>query len=455
MDYIYSKLNNNLVNVNRIEYIVLKECEIEGCPIDELKKGDLYLETKILNDDRLIFTNLSQISDTSKETNVKLEEEIANRINQGNTLQTNINNETKRTDNMINQLNENIKIIVNQLNKNIATIVETINTNLDNESKERLKQDTILDNRITEEVNKINDSATSDKEEINKRIDEEVATLNSTISSTKQELQTNIDAVDKDLQDKYEYAMESVTESFDVVRQAIAEETTRATQAETTLQNNIDTEAQQRQEAISTLTERIAAEEVRAAAEEANLDKEIKAEAAERINADNDLSQRIGNLEGKTTRLYYGEGTLSSPTATEIQQFITNLEVNPPYEPPYSGIAVVVKLTDENTYHIWHYYTNLSSWKDDGVDLVSSFTNTSAGIITGTTSVGYISAVSGYGKVNGWEELNSTISSNYTTLNNKIDSAVSTINTISEKLNNINTTSSSLATLSFEDLGEI
>ena len=495
MDYIYSKLNNNLVNVNRIEYIVLKECEIEGCPLDELKKGDLYLETKILNDDRLIFTNLSQISDTSKETNVKLEEEIANRISQGNTLQTNINNEAKRTDNMINQLNENvhsqfvalnkiivdsiniinggieeerqtrakadytlqsnldketqrvnsmierinnnIKFIVDQLNQNIATIVETINTNLDNESKERLKQDTILDNRITEEVNKINDSVISDKDEINKRIDEEVATLNSTISSTKQELQTNIDAVNQDLQDKYEYAMESVTESFNIVRQTITEETTRATQAETTLQNNINNETQERQEAISTLTDRISAEEVRAAAEEANLDKEIKAEAAERINADNDLSQRIGNLEGKTTRLYYGEGTLSSPTATEIQQFITNLEVDPPYEPPYSGIAVVVKLTDENTYHIWHYYTNLSTWKDDGVDLVSSFTNTSAGIITGTSSVGYISAVSGYGKVNGWEELNSTI------------------DTISEKLNNINTTSSSLATLSFEDLGEI
>lgn len=429
MDYIYGKLDNNLVDINRIEYIQLKVCNLDNNPIEGLKSGQYYLETKIIDSDLLIYTDLSALNKDDDNITSKLEQEIQDRINQDNILKTNIDNEATRTDNMINQVNENIKVIVDQLNQNIATIVETINTNLDNESKERLRQDTILDNRITEEVNKINDSAISDKDEINKRIDEEVATLNSTISSTKQELQTNIDAVDKDLQDKYEYAMDSVSESFDQVRQTIIEETTRATQAENTLQSNIDTETQERQEAISTLTERIAAEEVRAAAEEANLDKEIKAEAAERINADNDLSQRIENLEGKTTRLYYGEGTLASPTATEIQQFITNLEVNPPYEPPYSGIAVVVKLTDENTYHIWHYYTNLSTWKDDGVDLVSSFTNTSAGIITGTSSVGYISAVNGYGKVNGWEELNATTSNNYTILNEKIDSSISTINT--------------------------
>ena len=236
------------------------------------------------------------------------------------------------------------------------------------------------------------------------------------------------------------------------------------------------------EDSVSALTDRIAAEEVRAAAEEANLDKEIKAEASERIQTDNTLSSnlsseitratnaesvlstnitnlqatvsnnfttlsnaieqeeqarsetdnalstRIDNLEGKTTRLYYGEGTLSSPTATEIQDFIDNLEVDPPYTAPYSGIAVVVKLTDENTYHIWHYYANLNAWKDDGVDLVNTFTNDFKGIIQGTTSVGYISAENGFGRVNGWNELNATLSSNYTALDNKINSSVSTLN---------------------------
>ena len=243
---------------------------------------------------------------------------------------------------------------------------------------------------------------------------------------------------------------------------------------------------------VGALTNRIAAEEVRAAAEEANLDKEIKAEAGERIQADNtlstnlaseitratnaenalstnltnlqttvsnnfttlssaiaqeeqarsgadnDLSQRIDNLEGRTTRLYYGSGTISSPTATEIQTFISNQEVDPPYTAPYSGIAVVVYLTDENTYHIWHYYSNLSGWKDDGIDTVSTFTNDTRGIIQGTLSVGYISAENGFGKVNGWSELNTTISNNYSTLNTKIDNSALNIN------NNVSTLSTRL-----------
>ena len=544
MDYIYSKLNNTLVDINRIDEITLNKCEQKGVPLESLNVGDYYLKITIVDSNKISYCDLSDLTNDNKNLIEKLNKEIADRIlavkteeertnnmiNQLNqnvhsqltqlnkilvdsintinggieeerevreeadtTLQANLDKESQRVDNMINQVNENIKIIVGQLNQNIASIVLTINTNLDNESKERLKQDNILNERITDEITNLStttseqltnltNTVNQNKEDINNRVDEEVSNINNTINTTKQELQTNIDAVDKDLQDKYEYAMDSVSESFDAVRQTIIEETTRATQAENTLQSNIDTETQERQEAISTLTERITTEEVRAAAEEANLDKEIKAEASERIQADNtlssnlsneikratdaentlstnltnlqsvvsnnfttlsnaieqeeqvrseadnDLSRRIDNLEGKTTRLYYGEGTLTSPTATEIQAFINNLEVEPPYTAPYSGIAVVVYLTDEKTYHIWHYYTNLNGWKDDGIDTVSTFTNDTKGIIQGTTSVGYISAENGFGKVNGWDQLNTTVDTNYSTLNTKIDTLDDKVN---------------------------
>lgn len=516
MDYIYSKLNNALVDINRIDEITLNKCEKEGIPLESLKVGDYYLKVTVVDSDRVSYCDLSDLTSDNNILNEKIEKEIADRI-------IAVKSEEERTNNMIDQLNQNVHSQLTQLNQILIDSINTINggieeerkiraeadatlqSNLNNESKERLKQDTILDERITNEISNLSTTTSEqltnltnivnqNKEDINNRVDEEVATLNNTISTTKQELQTNIDAVDKDLQDKYEYAQETITSTFSQVRQSIADEIERATQAETTLQSNIDKEIQDRKDAITTLsnqttsslsvlTDRIAAEETRASAEETNLDKEIKAEASERIQADNtlstnlaseitratnaektlstnitnlqetvsnnfttlsnaieqeeqirseadnDLSRRIDNLEGKTTRLYYGEGTLTSPTATEIQNFITNLEVDPPYTVPYSGIAVVVKLTDENTYHIWHYYANLSSWKDDGVDLVNTFTNDFKGIIQGTTSVGYISAENGFGKVNGWSELNTTISNNYSTLNAKIDNSVSAIDT--------------------------
>ena len=392
MDYIYGKLDNNLVDINRIEYIQLKVCDLDNNPIEGLKVGQYYLETKIVDSNLLIYTDLSALNKDDDSITSKLEQEIQDRINQGNTLQTNINNEATRTDNMINQLNENVHSQFVTLNKILIDSINTINGGIEEETTRATQAEQQISDNLSQEIQNRKDAITN----LSQALDSEISR-----ATTKENL----------------------------LETGINNEKDRATQAENTLQSNIDIEAQQRQEAVSTLTDRIAAEEVRAAAEEANLDKEIKAEAAERIDADNDLSQRIDNLEGKTTRLYYGEGTLSSPTATEIQQFITNLEVNPPYEPPYSGIAVVVKLTDENTYHIWHYYANLNAWKDDGVDLVNTFTNDFKGIIQGTTSVGYISAENGFGKVNGWSELNTTISNNYSTLNNKIDNSISAINT--------------------------
>lgn len=129
------------------------------------------------------------------------------------------------------------------------------------------------------------------------------------------------------------------------------------------------------------------------------------------------LSTRIENLEGKTTRLFY-DGEVNPPSASDINTWITGLEAKPPYTEPFSGITVVVHMTDENTYHSWHYYENLESWKDDGIDTVSTFTNESSGIIKGSTKSGYIGASEdGTGFVNGWdtkttaEDVNSIISS--------------------------------------------
>ena len=103
-------------------------------------------------------------------------------------------------------------------------------------------------------------------------------------------------------------------------------------------------------------------------------------------------TSRIKALEGKTTRLLYIAKT--DPTAEDINTFVTGLG----YKAPFEGIAVVV----DETYHIWHYYENSSSWKDDGVDTVNQFTNDIAGIIKGSEEDGKVYAeTDGTGSVYG------------------------------------------------------
>ena len=132
---------------------------------------------------------------------------------------------------------------------------------------------------------------------------------------------------------------------------------------------------------------------------------------SEDLNALNTLKSKVENLEGKTTRLLYTEST--NPTKEEINNFVIGLG----YTSPFEGIAVVI----EQTYHIWHYYSNDNiGWKDDGQDTVSAFTNDIAGIIKGSRETeGKVYAESdGTGSVNGWDTLTTKINNHIDNTNN-------------------------------------
>lgn len=112
-------------------------------------------------------------------------------------------------------------------------------------------------------------------------------------------------------------------------------------------------------------------------------------------------TSKIEQLENKTSRLIYDDK--SNPTASDINNFA----VSEGYEPPFAGLSVVVA----DTYHIWHYYANVG-WKDDGLDIVQQFTNTTAGVIMGSELDGKIYAeTDGTASVNGWGALTGSVSS--------------------------------------------
>lgn len=113
------------------------------------------------------------------------------------------------------------------------------------------------------------------------------------------------------------------------------------------------------------------------------------------------LISKVAALEGRAVRLMYTAGT--SPTASEIAAFVASEG----YTQNLEYIAVVVK----QTFHVWHYYTTDGTWRDDGVDTVSQFTNIIAGLIKGSATDGKIYAENdGTGSVYGWDALKGRVS---------------------------------------------
>lgn len=105
-----------------------------------------------------------------------------------------------------------------------------------------------------------------------------------------------------------------------------------------------------------------------------------------------------------------------------------------------TGINNVIngaKINDSDNSKVWTYYTNTLTWypaTNTSQVTVNTFTNSSAGIIKGSTATGQVFAESdGTGSVNGWDALNNTVaakadasslasvatSGNYSDLDNK------------------------------------
>lgn len=325
MDYVYAKLNNKLVDVNRIEYIHLQRCSVEGSPISTLKIGDYYLETKVYDSDRAIYTDLSPLNEDTTTLSALLSQEVANRIQADAALQESLSSLSVELQKEV----EGRKADVTEINQTLSSLTSEV-ADLDSTAIKHGKDTSIVNELQTSLVLKdtSSDGAASlygtlklDTSKNNGEVGIGFSRQGNSVTTIGLQYNTTKPAI-LDTTNAYGYG--SGWRNI-AVEDQITEEKNRALQAEGQLTASLDQEK------------------------------------SERLAADDALSTRIGNLEGKTTRLYYGEGTLSTPTAADIQSFIDSLEVAPPYTPPYSGIAVVVKLTDEGTYHIWHYYANLSA----------------------------------------------------------------------------------------------
>ena len=92
MDFIYSRLNNNLVDINRLESITLLKCEQENIPLEGLNIGDYYLKFTVVDSDKINYCDLSQLNDDEKSAADALYEEQQRAIARENTIENNSGN---------------------------------------------------------------------------------------------------------------------------------------------------------------------------------------------------------------------------------------------------------------------------------------------------------------------------------------------------------------------------
>lgn len=62
MDYIYSKIDNNLIDVNKIDKIETLICAEKDQPLVNLSVGDYYLKVTFVNSEENFYYYLSEVN---------------------------------------------------------------------------------------------------------------------------------------------------------------------------------------------------------------------------------------------------------------------------------------------------------------------------------------------------------------------------------------------------------
>lgn len=240
-----------------------------------------------------------------------------------------------------------------------------------------------------------------------------------------------------------------------------AEEIAARTNADTTLQNNINAETTARQDAISILQNNLTAEATARSNGDATIQTEvtgienaINKDVMTDIAVDPNASTTVVQLDATKTNIKTSAtattsvplpvasntqaGVMNAATYQAITDNTTNINalVNGavaitglPATPTQAqlttawenatGLTTLMNragIYDVTNEKVWTYYTNDTTWhaaSNSTQVTVNPFTNSQAGIILGSTNVGQVFAENdGTGSVNGWDTLSAQVSTN-------------------------------------------
>lgn len=268
MDFIYSRLNNNLVDINRLESITLLKCEQENIPLEGLNIGDYYLKFTVVDSDKINYCDLSQLNDDEKSAADALYEEQQRAIARENTIENNSGNYLDI------EQEENTGIVTIKLLNIHGSVLDTKtldletekiirNITLDQENKSlvfSLVDSTTITCDISDLINdynvKINNLTIHTNEEINRldlRLDDEIARANQAEQNITDKLNEEINRA----QNAEQKLNKDLNQEILDRQEAITNEQVRAEQAENTLKTNLENEIQNRINSDKTITENI------------------------------------------------------------------------------------------------------------------------------------------------------------------------------------------------------
>ena len=301
MDFIYSRLNNNLVDINRLESITLLKCEQENIPLEGLNIGDYYLKFTVVDSDKINYCDLSQLNDDEKSAADALYEEQQRAIARENIIENNSGNylDIEQEENTgvvtIKLLNIHGSVLdTKTLDLETEKIIRKIT--LDQENKSlifSLVDSTTITCDISDLINdynvKINNLTIHTNEEINRldlRLDDEISRANQAEQNITDKLNEEINRA----QNAEQKLTTDLNQEISDRQEAITNEQVRAEQAENTLKTNLENEIQRSTEKDDILNN--------------NLNQEIQ----DRINSDNNITeninQEIERAKNKEEELY-------------------------------------------------------------------------------------------------------------------------------------------------------
>ena len=210
MDFIYAKFDNNLVDINRIDKIVLLQCEKDKEPLLTLSVGDYYLKITIVDSNKISYCDLSALTKDNNTLNEKLLEEINRAKEAENKLSATIEEKENNLVLKINNLDITLKAEIKKVNdslldeistrqeegieikNSITSLDKSLSDRIQTETSSREEADKTLTENLEQEINsRINENATIKQEQTNIKQEQE------NILSEQQALKRNIDNINK------------------------------------------------------------------------------------------------------------------------------------------------------------------------------------------------------------------------------------------------------------------